>query len=171
MKSQPAFVISLFINMKYQIDQSNKIEQTEKDTIIAVSNDIRFAIKLKAKDKRIIQEIFRSLGKPRNFVYFTFAALLAILLKGAGVSKKVIIDQEYIGHERAIIDKLMNYLKRTGVRTKTILVEFGLLGKLSPAHILAARVATKKLKPDKIVSLKQILRLIFPKKKDRVSAD
>ena len=67
--------------MKCQIDQSNKIEQTEKDTVIALANGIKFTIMIRSKDKRIIQNEFRLRGKPRNFIVFTFSVLLGLIYK------------------------------------------------------------------------------------------
>lgn len=74
-------------------------------------------------------------------------------------SNKVVVDREYMGHEKAISERLIIYLN------KTVNFEFGLVGKLSPAHILAARTATGKQKPNRIIKIKQILEVIYPIKK------
>lgn len=37
--------------MTCHIDQSNKTEQTEKDTVIALSNGVKFTLLIRAKDK------------------------------------------------------------------------------------------------------------------------
>lgn len=152
----------------YQIDQSNKIEQTERDTVIALSNTIQFAILIKAGAKRKIQTRFRLLGRPRNFIYFTFAALVSLLLQRAEAEGKILIDQEYLGHEGVIYDRIYFYLDRLKVN-KNISVEFGIIGKSSSAHILGASVATKKQKPNLIISAEEVLRIIFGKEKDRAS--
>jgi len=60
---------------KYQIDQSGKIEQTNKVTIVAFSNDKSGSVMLSASDKRALQEIYRKAGKPRVFPTQVFAAL------------------------------------------------------------------------------------------------
>lgn len=57
---------------KYQIDQSGKIEQTNKLTIVAFSNDKSGSVLLSASDKRVLQEIYRKAGKPRVFPTQTF---------------------------------------------------------------------------------------------------
>jgi len=62
--------------MTYQIDQSGKIEQTEKYTVLALSNENHFAVILSAKNKRRLQEMFRILGAPRLFIDYVFAALV-----------------------------------------------------------------------------------------------
>ena len=54
--------------MRIEIDQSGKIENTNKNTIIAFSNNKFKSIFISAKDKREIQKFFRRIGKPRIFV-------------------------------------------------------------------------------------------------------
>lgn len=149
--------------MKIEIDQSHKIEQTAHDTIIALSNDIKFAIMIKSKEKRTLQEEFRKRNQPRNFVYFTFAALIVLLLQHIDPHHKITIDTEYLGHNAAIADRITAY------SNKQILFEFGFVGKRSPAHILAAQVATAKRKPNKLIYAKEVLKIVFPIKKDRAS--
>ncbi len=155
--------------MKIEIDQSGKIEQTNLNTIIALSNNVQYALILKKRTKRILQEIFRKQGKPRMFVYQTFAALIAILLKEAKPKTQVTIDMEYLG--------LQDLLKRQIDEYSTLLLGpkiptfvFGFVGKESPAHILAEKVAYKKKRANKIVSLNEIIKIIRPIKNDRVSA-
>lgn len=65
--------------MSYQIDQSGKIEQTSKVTVIALSNSKQASIILKAKDKRDLQGIFRQAGKPKVFTIQVFSALTYLL--------------------------------------------------------------------------------------------
>jgi len=69
--------------MKIEINQSNKIEQTNKDTIIGLSNQKAFTILINRKIKRKLQEEFRKQGKPRLFVYRTFIAGVVLLIKYA----------------------------------------------------------------------------------------
>ena len=67
--------------MKIEIDQSGKIENTSKDTVIAFSDGIRKAIRISSNDKREIQAIFRRIGKPRIFIYKLFAILIFLLIR------------------------------------------------------------------------------------------
>jgi hypothetical protein len=141
----------------YQIDQSGKVEQTSKDTVLCLANNEWDAIIIKAKTKRQIQEIFRRNGQPRNFVLFTFCAGLAILIERNLNAGRIVIDREYYGKE-AIIKKLigeMSYVIRDKVN-----IDFGLIGKLSKAHFLYGEVKNKKKKPNFIATEKRIMRII-----------
>ena len=54
--------------MRIEIDQSIKVEQTGKDTVLGVANDISCAVVLPGKVKRKLQEEFRRSGRPRLFI-------------------------------------------------------------------------------------------------------
>ena len=150
--------------MSYQVDQSGKIEQTEKDTIIALSNDHNLTVLLKSKTKRIIQKWFKEENSQRFFAYVTFAALLAILIKMESPTKRVEIDKEYPGHEDLITERVSVYLKFLGVK-KVPVLEWGHVGKTSDAHNLGAKVSHGKLKPSRIISLEEVMELILEIKK------
>lgn len=146
--------------MIYQIDQSGKIEQTNINTIIALVNDRNFSLVLRKNDKRILEKMFRKIGKAKSYPYIVFAILLAILLKFTNIKSKVIIDREYMGHENTIRERTLYFLKSINANTD-IIIEFGHVGKTSRAHNLAARVGSKKVNPDKVVKIEEVLRLIL----------
>ncbi len=150
--------------MSYQVDQSGKIEQTERNTVIACINSQEITIFLVKSEKRKLQKIFISLKMKKIFPYLTFAALLALLLKALEPKTKIIIDKEYFGHERLIEDKVKMYLEQLGL---TILpqIEWGHVGKLSKAHNLGYLVAVGKKKPNLIVDAKDIMEVILGTKK------
>ena len=146
--------------MAYEIDQSGKIEQTSINTIIALINSKRFSIILKKKDKRILEKTFKKMTKSKSYPYVVFAALVAIVLKMAGIKNRVVVDREYMGHENTIRERTLHFLQLLGSKSE-IIIEFGHVGKLSKAHDLAAKVGSKKVKPDKIVTLEEILELVL----------
>jgi len=43
--------------MKIEIDQSNKIEQTNKDSVVGFSNNIFGSVLMRAKDKREVKKV------------------------------------------------------------------------------------------------------------------
>lgn len=145
--------------MRFEIDQSGKVEQTERDTAVALTNDKNHAVFLKKTEKRILQKFFKNTQNPGFFPYLTFAALLAILIKEAKPKNKVIIDREYFGHEDLILEKTENYLSALGF-SKSFSLEFGHVGKLSTAHQFAYLVARKK-EGFKSVSAKKIMEIIL----------
>ncbi len=155
--------------MKVQIDQSNKIEQTEKDTVIALSNGMKFTVMIRAKDKREIQEEFRLNGEPRNFIVFTFSALLVLLLNKIKPVVSVVIDLEYKDKEDIIWDRLIEYSRLVGFEVDRSLISFKSVGKGSPAHKLAGKVSAHRQNPDLRVGAKEVLEIVFPKEKDRAS--
>lgn len=151
--------------MTCHIDQSNKIEQTEKDTIMALSNGVKFTILIRAKDKRVIQNEFRIRGRPKNFILFTFSILLIFLLKKVKPVVPIVIDLEYKDGEKIIWDRLIEYSRSLDYKLNRSLISFKSVGKRSPAHRLAGKVSAGKQNPDLRVGTQEILEVIFPKKK------
>ena len=156
-------------NMKYQIDQSGKIEQTSLDTVIAFSNGKKYTVLLNKATKRSLQRIFKDLGKPEMFVYQTFATILAVIFKEVKPTSKVLIDTEYLGKENLIAVLINEVFERFSWK-KNFYFEFGFVGKSSPADHLADLVARQKSKPDKILSLEEIVNLLWPRKKTGYSS-
>ncbi len=74
--------------MSFMIDQSGKIEQTNKNTILCFSNNIHDTIIIKARSKRQLQEIFRRNGQIRNYILFTFSEVF-YLIKKTEVGKRL----------------------------------------------------------------------------------
>ena len=129
--------------MPYQVDQSGKIEATSKDTILCLSNDQWTAVKIEARTKRRLQEIFRRNGQPRNFVLFSFCAGVAVLLDQAQHIYKVMVDREYYGKEFIMKNILLEMLNKRHIPLE---ICFGMIGKKAMAHHRAYAVAVGKLK-------------------------
>src|SRR3989344_3066188 len=139
--------------MKIEIDQSGKVEQTGKDTILAISNEDWDTVIIKAKTKRRLQEIFRRHGQTQNFVLFTFSAGLAILIKRNNKYGKVTIDLEYAGKEPVIKELVIEILSS---ETQIPQIYFKSIGKLSNAHHYAHDTATKEIKPKKTIGFEEL---------------
>ncbi|OGE31272.1 hypothetical protein A2631_03845 [Candidatus Daviesbacteria bacterium RIFCSPHIGHO2_01_FULL_44_29] len=148
----------------YQIDQSGKIEQTERHTVLACTNGSSTTILLKKAEKRKLQKLFKTVGIQKLFPYLTFAALLAVLIKVFKPKYKLVIDREYQGHENLIEDKLKVYLEDLGVK-QAVHIEFDHVGKLSNAHNLAYQTAMSKRKPDIMVGANEVMKIILGTKK------
>lgn len=153
--------------LNYQIDQSGKVEHTNKDTVVALSNDHHLAILLKSKTKRIIKEWFKKEKRIRFFPFLTFAALLAILIKISSPKKRIEIDREYFGHENLVSERVTTYLNLLGMKKHPPL-EWGHVGKTSQAHNLGLRIAKDKVKPNKVVSLEEVMELLTELKEKKL---
>lgn len=148
--------------MIIEIDQSGKIENTSKNTIIAFSNHIFESVIIKAKDKREIQKIFRKIGKPRIFVYRLFAVIVFILIKPyLNKIEQIIIDEEYPGNLNLIKNFLLQEIRRSHPNFQTTKIIFRKIGKKSRAHYLAYGTAIDKKLPDKIISAKKALKIMI----------
>ncbi len=150
--------------MNIEIDQSVKIEETNKATVLAFSNDKEYAILILGKTKRALQELFRVRGKPRIFIYETFAAGIVLLLKN-DINKYeiIIIDQEYPGKNKIIKNMIYRMLTRFSNKRPEIL--FKRIGKKSKAHGTAHHTTSKERKPDRVVKFDEIKKLIFTENK------
>lgn len=150
--------------MSCQIDQSGKVEQTERNTVIACINSQEITILLKKSEKRKLQRVFIDLEMKKFFPYLTFAALVALLLKKLKPKTRIVIDKEYFGHEDLIEEKINIYLEQLGEKFISH-IEWGHVGKLSKAHNLGYLVAVNKKKPDITVNAKEVMEVILGTKK------
>ena len=119
------------------IDQSGKIEQTSKITVIVITNSKQASIILKAKDKRDLQDIYRQAGKPKVFAIQVFSALTYLLLEKAKIGiGMVYIDKEYPGHEDIIKSYINQLIKKRGkIMLQPENLRFTLVGKTSNVHL------------------------------------
>lgn len=121
--------------MRIEIDQSGKIEKTNKITIIAFSNTDCRSISITGKDKRMIQAIYRKKGQPKIFRYKLFAVLIFALIKDViKPSDLIIIDREYLGYEKLIKGFILEIARKKGFKIHKENIKFHLIGKGSKAH-------------------------------------
>lgn len=145
--------------MNIEIDQSNKIEKTDKDTIIGLSNDKTFTVLINRKIKRKLQEEFRKQGKPRLFVYRVFAAGAVLLLKHACLNNlaKITIDEEYSGKQKILKSMFLEMWSRYFQATPEI--SFEKIGRKSNAHHISYLTMKGKLPANKNLSYGEIRKL------------
>jgi len=123
--------------MKVEIDQSGKIEETNKNTILAFSNGKNDVVVIKSKTKRQLLEMFRRIGQPKLFIYRTFTAGIFLLVEPyLPFLTTISIDTEWLGKDRLISDIFSEFLQKKKVLYKPT-ITFCFVGKNSPAHILA----------------------------------
>lgn len=152
--------------MKIEIDQSGKIENTSKDTIIAFSDGIKKAIRIRSNDKREIQAIFRESGRRRIFIYKLFAILIFLLIRDhLKELDEIVIDEEYSGRESLIKTYLAQQIRKVNPSFDLQLISFGRVGKKSGAHFRASEVARRKRNADIEVGMEDVLQYIIGKRK------
>jgi len=139
--------------MTYQIDQSNKIENTAKTTYLALTNSKTFITSISAKDKQTLKLYFRELERPLIFRLFTFSVLCAKVMIKLN-NESIQIDREYKGHEVDIKSFITQILTIWGHEIPSI--SFTEIGKGAKAHAAAYKAAEKKQKGE-VVTSKEVL--------------
>ena len=150
--------------MGFEVDQSGKIEQTNLDTVIALTNGISFTVKLKKKDKRLIQQVFRNAGYSKLYMPVVFSAVVAICIFESKCRGAIQIDPEYVGYEKLIEYSIKQNLRKLG-RKSTPVISSKRVGKESKSHFLGSIVARGKRPADKILGIDEVLRLALDNKK------
>lgn len=147
--------------MKIEIDQSGKIESTNRLTVIAFSNRHGKSLLITAKDKKSIQSIFRKINQPRIFISQVFAAAVYYLVKDELKNiNTIIIDNEYMGHEKYIKKLIIKFLENDNIKTDKVQIYFRSIGKKSKAHDVAYKAFKTKRASYKLTS-KQILQIVL----------
>ena len=143
--------------MKIEVDQSEKLEQTSRDTVIAFSNGEQYSILIESGLK---QNLFRN-RKSKLFKLKLFAVCLYLLLKDKIEGKElIVIDEEYSGNDIFIKDFLLRLIRKSFPDFDRRSIIFGRVTKKSNAHDLALLVYRKKLMPNKIIKEEEILELL-----------
>ena len=147
--------------MKIEIDQSGKIEATNKPTVVCFSNSESKSILIKGRDKQQLQQIFRKAGKPRMFVIQTFSCLVYLLVKESLPEvTQLVIDREYPGYEKLIKSYLVQLTKSDSKPLFSDMIYFTEIGRKSPAHLKAYQSYRKK-KAEMRVEAEDILGLVL----------
>lgn len=117
--------------MKLFIDQSGKIEDTSKNTVLAFSNEINGSILIKAVEKRKLLKIFREQNRPKIFTFQLFSILIYELLVKYKVKNHIVfIDIEYPGQNDLIKSYIIQLINRfKGVAITNHDINFVLVGK------------------------------------------
>lgn len=118
--------------MQLEVDQSVRIEEIHRDTVIGVANkEIGVGMILPRKVKRHFREDFRRQGKPRYFPPLLFAAAtVAVLRKSSLYPTLLVVDSEYSSYENLIIGFLNSFYPAAVISIHPV-------GKNSPAHAAA----------------------------------
>ena len=144
--------------MKIEIDQSGKMEDTSKDTVLAFSNHEHYAILV---DRRVKQNIYSKIKKRKILQIRLFVIGIYILLKDQLYNKAlIIVDEEYQGNEVLIKGLLLDLIRKDLPNFDHNIIRFERVSKASNAHKLALSIFRKKLKPNKSITEKEIIKLL-----------
>lgn len=151
--------------MPHHIDQSGKIEDTNKLTVIAFANGKVKSLKITAVEKQKLIKVMREMDYPKKvFIFKIFACLIYVLLKDEKwhSGDALIIDREYKGHEGIIKDVLLHLFRETNNGEPAI--QFSEVGRKSLAHLKAIAVFRGEVKPDIIVKAGDVLSILYKQK-------
>jgi len=148
--------------MHIQVDQSGKIERTQRNTALALSNEIEYAVLFLAVEKRESVARLRQRGESGKTLYLKlFAAALFLLLEDhLDQLDEIVIDQEYPGKESQIRELLLNHIWKVSSSFSRERIVFRQIGKKSPAHRKALAVYRGKARADRKIRARDILRLL-----------
>ncbi len=149
-----------------EVDQSIKMNDLARDTVLAIANGISYTIVVPAAVKRTVMQHLREAGKSRTHaVVFAFAVALYLLLKNViHMVDQICVDVEYMGHEAEIKNALVTYLRRDNPHFDSTRILFQHIGKKSSAHHCAIEVARRHRLPDKRIREEEFWRVISKRK-------
>lgn len=145
-----------------EVDQSGKVEKTNRHTVLALSDGIQCAILVPAAVKQTAIQRSRDRGKSRQMAtLLMFAACLFLLLKDHMEQlDRVVVDVEYPGKDADIRGSLLYHFYRHHIRVHKDQIVFHQVGRKSPAHELALAVYREEREPDWEVSERELLELL-----------
>ncbi|MBM4467380.1 MAG: hypothetical protein FJ014_17800 [Chloroflexi bacterium] len=148
--------------MQIKVDQSGKIERTQRNTALALSNEIQYTVLFLAVEKRKTVTQLRQRGESGKTLYLKiFAAALFLLLEDhLDQLDEVVIDPEYPGKEAQIRELLLNHIWKVAPSFPRVRIVFRQIGKKSPAHRKALAVYRGDVKADRKIKTRDILRLL-----------
>lgn len=141
--------------MHVEVDQSGKIEQLNKDTVIAFSNKNQYSVLI---PKNVKQELFKIYkGKVKELRYRLFCIGVYFCLRNYIREKELVtICCEYIGKENLIKSFLLDWLRKDFASINPKIIRFGRIGKSSNAHAVAIDVYRGNRRPNIILSLREV---------------
>jgi hypothetical protein len=164
--------------MHIEVDQSGKIEDYI-DTVIAFRNKEQYTVLLKRKLKNEILSKYRK--KHKDIYYRLFAICVFYCPKKSLYDfwdtknsmriflclkdyldkvKFIVIDKEYEGREIDIKKHLLRFIWNCYSDFDKKLIKFHRIGKKSNAHRLAYQTFSGKLAPNKIITKKEVEKLL-----------
>ncbi|MBM4402417.1 MAG: hypothetical protein FJ044_04190 [Candidatus Cloacimonetes bacterium] len=150
--------------MRIEVEQSIRIDNTQKDTVLAFSNEISKAVRIPAQVKRKCLKILRNKGIGKKDVYLKlFAAALFILIKNdLDKINAIAIDTEFSDrqNQQFIRITLCKHLQKAGSNLSLDDINFKRIGKKSKAHQKAYNTHQGRTAADYKVKARELLELV-----------
>ncbi|PIV07694.1 hypothetical protein COS53_01055, partial [Candidatus Shapirobacteria bacterium CG03_land_8_20_14_0_80_35_14] len=129
----------LSLSTTFTVDQSNRLEDLNHDSIISlVSQNQSFIAKIDKNQKQILRQEANRLSKPQQFWPEILATTIIGLIQSQNINViDLTIDQEYVGHDRFLIEKIKTSIPLINIHIKNI-------GHHSLAHHSAYYFSTNK---------------------------
>jgi len=141
--------------MHIEIDQSGKIEQLNKDSVIAFSNKNQYSVLIPKSVKQEAYNLYK--GKIKELRYRLFCIAIYYCLRDYIKGKELItICCEYKGKENLIKSLLLSYLRKDSLEIDSRVIRFGVISKKSNAHAVAIDAFRGNRRPNKILSLNEV---------------
>jgi|SRR3972149_10528962 len=149
------------------IDQSGRIEETNRHTIIAIADKNKgYTVKIPPSAKKELLKVFRKIGKPKVFPVVIFADAIFISLIRSKLSPQIlVIDIEYPGHESTIKNIILTYCRKFKIPVPEIY--FSKIGKKDPAHVLAWNTFKGNQKADTVLGFQDFKGFFRMKRKKK----
>lgn len=145
--------------MIIQLDQSGKLEDTSRPTVVGFSNGDNKTVIISASEKKKLQKYFRGMNKPKMYIYTTFSALICLLIYRKKKISEIIIDREYPGQEALIKNFLLSQLAKSKCEFDKRFVRFAEIGKSARVHTIVWKSYRQKRADSKLVA-KDVIQLI-----------
>lgn len=152
--------------MPIEVDQSVKVEETQKDTVLAFSDGQSFSVTIPARAKREAFAYLVGRGKKRKSAYLMiFSAGLFILLRDyltqrGDPEERIVIDTEYSGQEASVKTMFLRHAHSLGMEVTATRVLFAPVGKNSRAHVLALEVQRGNISPGYRATIRDLMELL-----------
>jgi hypothetical protein len=143
-----------------EVDQSGRIEEFGRDTVVAVSNGFTYTIRLTAAVKGELRGVLAERGVRKKLIplrIFVATIILAILEYKDSLTF-LMIDQEYTGYDNELRTLVVDRMRAIGTRFERDSVWVTAIGKKSPAHRAAIKVMRKQANPNRTAKFDDLLR-------------
>jgi hypothetical protein len=146
-----------------EIDQSGKIEKTNKPTAVAFSDSQMGGSVLVPQEvkKLAFTYLEERFGRDKINIIRIFAASTVVLLRAYNLKvASLIIDREYPGYDPILKNLIVDYGRKLGLQLDAEDISIQEIGKKSEAHWLAYDVFTKKKKAGRTIQLRDLLKVL-----------